>query len=319
MDSQTEQLVKQLDKSSSKQERLKVLLDLVTIYKEQDYLQGWKTANEAVSLAKALDDEPSLANAYQSLATCAWKLADYTMGLEHFVDALEVYSRIGDKYGVAKCYCGMGIINGSLEEYKTALEYFEIALENSLAAKRFELSATLKGNIGHVYFNFGQYQKALGFFKEALAQSEESGYNGVAANMLAGIAGVHVYLGDYAKGLKMVRRAYELHKKVNRDHGTAVSIMNIGITLHKMGKLEEAEYELRKALEFSRSINLKTIEQQVISELVSLYTDLDNQEQAQIFMELHQEVMREEKKLSVQRKNEQLKQRAELVSIKTKG
>lgn len=319
MYSQTEQLVKQLDEVGSKSERLKVLLELVSVYTEQNYLEGWKTASEAVSLAKVLDDEPSLANAYQGLATCAWKLADYTMGLEYFVDALDVYTRIDDKYGIAKCYCGMGIINGSLEEYKTALEYFEIALENSEAANRFQLSATLKGNIGHVYFNFGQYQKALGCFEEALAQSEESGYNGVTANMLGGIAGVHVYLGDYAKGLKMVRRAYELHNRVNHDHGTAVSMMNIGITLHKMGKLEEAESELLKALEYSRSINLKAIEQQVVGELVSLYADLDNAAQAQVFKDLHQEGMREEKKLSVQRKNEQLKQRTELLALKRKG
>ena len=229
---------------------------------------------------------------------------------------MEIYTSLNDLHGVAKCYCGMGIICGSMEEYQAALEYFSNGLENSKAAKRLELSATLTGNIGHVYFNFGQYQKAMDFFHEALSFYDKLNLERGAANMYGGIAGVHVYLGEFQLGLEMVQKAHDLHKKLGDDHGTAVSLMNLGIAQHKMGNLGEAETSLHKALDFCRSISLKSLEQQVIERLILLYQDLSNANQIQVYKDLFAEGMREEKRKSVIRKNEELKQRAKLQAMK---
>ncbi|MGB0916535.1 MAG: tetratricopeptide repeat protein [Flavobacteriales bacterium] len=316
MSATAKQLEQTLEKLESKSERLKVMLDLVMLYGNDNFLEGCKLANEAIAIAQDLKDDENLAKAYEGFAACAWKLAEYTLSLEYYANGLEIFAKTGDKFGIARCYCGMGIICGSTEQYQTALDYFEAGLENAQADNQVEFSATILGNIGHVYFNFGQYQKAREFFEKALAHYQELNVIEGAANMLGGIAGVHVYMGEYFLGLEMVRKALKLNKQVKSKHGVVISLMNIGITLGKMGRLQEAEASLLEGLEFCKSINLKSNEQPLVAELIKLYGLMGNQEQQQFYNNLYEEGRREEETASVKRKNEQLKQRSELQLLK---
>ncbi|MGB0369219.1 MAG: hypothetical protein ACPGD8_07420, partial [Flavobacteriales bacterium] len=93
-------------------------------------------------------------------------------------------------------------------------------------------------------------------------------------------------------------------------------MMNIGITLTKMGRLKEAEAGLLKALDYCRDIGLKSNEQPIVVELIKLYGVIGNHEQQEVFKSLYAEGMQEEKVASVKRKNEQLKQRSELQLLK---
>jgi hypothetical protein len=94
--------------------------------------------------------------------------------------------------------------------------------------------------------------------------------------------------------------------------------MNLGITQHKMGRLEEAETSLHKALDLCRLVNLRNIEQQLIENLIALYQDLKNESQIQVYKDLYSEGMREEKKQSLIRKNDYLRQRMELQAVKSR-
>ncbi len=299
-------------KAQSKKEKLAAILELADYYSGHEYVKGWKAATEALELATKLDDSLSKAKAYEALANSSWKLAEYTLSLEHYANGLEIYRTANNEHGVARCFCGMGIICGTLEEYSTALEYFQEALVHSKKADRPELAASITGNIGHVYFNFGQYQKAMDYFKEGLEYFDDPDNSQGAANMISGMAGVHVYLGEYERGLKVIKRALDIHTRTNHERGIAVSRMNLGIAYLRMGNTAWAEKELLEALEYVRSINLKMTEHDILSHLVELYTELGKPRKVEMYQELYDEGMKEEKRLSVLRKNEQVKQRAQI-------
>lgn len=289
--------------------RLEILLQMIRVLKDDDFVEGWKCANDALELSKKLNDRGANASAHEGFANILWKLAEYSQSIEYFEQALDKYLGLGDLYGVARCYCGMGIISGTMEQYRTALEYFEEGLSAARRAGKHHLAATITGNIGHIYFNLGRYQDAMDCFNHGLDFYSEIGESQGTANMLGGMAGVHVFQGEFTKGLELVRRALVLHKQVKHKRGIAVSMMNIGIALQKMGKLEQARTELKSALNYARSIGLKMSEYEILKHLSQVCSELGDEEASAQYLRLYMDGQREENQQNVKRKNEQFRQR----------
>lgn len=289
--------------------RLEILLQMVRVLKDDDFVEGWKCANEALELSRKLNDRSATASALEGFANILWKLAEYSQSIEYFEQALDKYLGLGELYGVARCYCGMGIISGTMEQYRTALEYFEEGLSAARRAGKHHLAATITGNIGHIYFNLGRYQDAMDCFNHGLDFYNEVGESQGTANMLGGMAGVYVFQGEFTKGLELVRRALVLHKQVKHKRGIAVSMMNIGIALQKMGKLEQARTELKSALNYARSIGLKMSEYEILKHLSQVCSELGDEEASAQYLRLYMDGQKEENQQNVKRKNEQFRQR----------
>ncbi|TNF25062.1 MAG: tetratricopeptide repeat protein [Bacteroidetes bacterium] len=309
MSTEIDRLERELEHADGDEKRLELLLDLVYQLKDEEFVEGWKRANEALDIAERLNDRAACARALEGLANILWKLAEFSQSISQFERALDKYLGMGDLYGVARCYCGMGIISGSMEEYRTSLEYFEEGLSAARRAGRAHLSATITGNIGHVYFNLGRYHDAMECFQHGLNFYTETNDAQGTANMLGGMAGIHVFQGEYGKGLELVRRALVLHKQEKHKRGIAVSLMNIGLALQKMGKLQQARTELKSALNYARSIGLKMSEYETLKHLSQVCSELGFEEEASQYLRLYMDGQKEENKENVKRKNEQFRQR----------
>ncbi|MBL4587526.1 MAG: tetratricopeptide repeat protein [Flavobacteriales bacterium] len=293
-------------------ERLNTLLQILEAVDGMDLPRSEMLANKAIGLATQLNAPASLAKAHGHAAAALWKLAEYAQSMEHYDKALDKYLALGDMHGVAKCYIGKGIICGSLDEYRTSLEYFEHGLVASKKAARPLLSATIVGNIGNVYFQIGRYKDALDCFERGLEFYNEKEHPDEVAHMLGGMAGVYVYQGDLNKGLEYVKRTLSLHRKGVRPHGEAVALLNLGMTLRKMGRKEKAKLQLLEALAFTRSSKLKSVEFDIHQNLSQVYTELGRADESSKHLNLYLEMEKEEKQAALKRKTEQDRQRLNL-------
>ena len=298
-----------LEQSSNDVERLTALLDLGDVLVNTDFVEGWKLSSEAIELATKINNREGLAHAHEINGNSLWKLAEFTTAMENLEIALDKYLGLGDLYGVSRCYCGLGVIAGSLEQYAPALDYFEEGLSAARRADRPQMAATLTGNIGHVYFKTGRYKEAMECFQHGLEFYKEVGNHHGSGNMLSGMAGIKVYLGDYDEGIELTRRALALHKKAKHQRGIGVTMMNLGIALHKKGKLDAAKTELKSALNYARSIDLKMTEHDILKNLSELCSDMGLEDEASEYLRAYIDSQQEEKKLSVARKAEQFRQR----------
>lgn len=298
-----------LEETRDDAEKLEILLKMILLLKDEDLVEGWRCASDALSLAEKLGDRNGVAHALEGLANILWKLAEFSQSISSFEQALDKYLSMGDLYGVARCYCGMGIISGSMEQYRTSLEYFEEGLSAARRSDNRHLAATITGNIGHVYFNLGRYNDAMECFQHGLDFYTEVGEAQGTANMLGGMAGIYVFQGEYSKGLELVRRALVLHKQEKHKRGIAISLMNIGIALQKMGKLENARTELKSALNYSRSIGFKMSEYEVLKHLSQVCSELGEDEASNEYLRLYMDGQKEENQENVKRKNDQFRQR----------
>lgn len=298
-----------LRESEGDEQRLEALLEVLTTYKNKDFVEGWKVGTEALELAVKTENREGVARAHEGLATLLWKLAEYTASIEHFEQALDQYLGLGNLYAVARCYSGMGIIFGTLEEYRTAIDYFEEGLSAARRSERYHFAATITGNIGHVNFLYGKYDDSLACFKHSLEVYEELEDTEGTANIYGGMAGIYVYRGEYDQGLELVKKALALHERTGHSHGIAICMMNIGNALHKMGRLEQAKTQYERALSYVKSISLKTCEFDIVKNLSSVCSDLGHEEESAEYLRLYMDGKKEEKKLSVKQKSYQFKQR----------
>jgi tetratricopeptide (TPR) repeat protein len=298
-----------LEQSGTDAERLTALLELGDILVNTDFVEGWKLSSEAIDLATKLKDRQALAHAHEINGNSLWKLAEFTAAMENLEIALDKYLGLGDLFGVSRCYCGLGVIVGSMEHYTTALDYFEEGLSAARRADRPQMAATITGNIGHVYFQIGRYKEAMECFQHGLEFYKGVSNHHGSGNMLSGMAGIKVYLGEYDEGIELTRRALALHKKAKHQRGIGVTMMNLGIALHKKGKLETAKTELKSALNYARSIDLKMTEHDILKNLSELCSDMGHEDEANEYLRAYIDSQKEEKKQSVARKAEQFRQR----------
>lgn len=296
-------------------ERLNLLLELADLNENDDYAEGWRLGAEALDLARKLESKAGMAKAQEEMGNCLWKLGEFSDAQINYENALDDYLILGDLHGVARCYCGMGIIAGSLENYRDALECFEDGLSAANRADQEKLSATLTGNIGHVYFNLGNYDQAMRCFEHSYSYYTEVNDAHGAGNMLGGMAGIHVYQGEFEKGMEVQRRALLRHKQAKHPRGIATGLMNVGIVFLRMGQLEKAKKEFVAALNYSRSIHLKTIEMSTLKLLSEVCSELGDEEAAHAYMTryLEEEKDRKQKEVEEGKRKSRMRQRVLLM------
>ena len=291
-----EELVERLKESKEPEDRLKVLLDLSERYQDENPNKAWEYSIMAYEMAEATTDKRFLAQASELIAKSLWRLSEYSDGIIRFQESLDHYLAISDFYGVARCYCGMGIISGEIEEYDVSLEYFELGLNAAKRAGKEVLSATLSGNIGHTLLQLGEQDKAIQQFEFALNYFEEVNDLQGVANMFGGIAGVKVSLGEYETALSMLSNAHTICLKLNNMRGVANTLLNMGIVLQKMGHHDYAQHKLQQALKHATAVNLKTLQQQIITNLIEVCNKLGETSLADEYFQLYEQYAFEERK-----------------------
>lgn len=299
------ELEKQLKLASSDKEKLDLLIALASHHKDDDFIDGWRYGQEALELASSLRAKESECRAHEVIAGCLWKLADYSKAMEHYETALDGFLGLADYYRMSKCYCGIGIIHGINENHQKAIENFDEGLACAKKANKAEMAATITGNIGHIYFKMGRYDDAMGCYEYSLNHHKNDGSEEGVANMLSGMAGIHVFKGEYDKGLELERRAVEICRAADYQRGIAVGFMNIGEALRRMNKLEDAKDSLKKALNYSRSINLTMLEADVLKKLSEVCGELGEDEEASTYLKRYIATEQEEKKEALKRRTEQ--------------
>ena len=293
--------------NASDAEKLEVLVQLVELLKEENFVKACEHANQAIELAEKLGDVRSNACARKGLGSSLWKMLEYEESILQFQAALDMYLVLSDHCGMAQCYSGMGVISGILEQNDTALAYFEQALSSAQLGKHLLLSAIITGNIGGVYFKLSEFENAMQCFQHAHDYFLEIGNIRGIADMLDGMAGIYVHRGQYNEGIEILRKCLALRQEERHKRGIAVAMLNIGIANKQSGKPKQAKFELETALSYMRSINLKIYEQELFQQLMDVCLELGETESFRTYLQDYERAQYEELKQKGQQRNSMFK------------
>lgn len=197
----------------SDREVIRGLLELARSRRRNAPLETIEFAQRALEMARSIDSEPFIANAYTWIGIGYNELGDYDKAMEHFFLSLE--------------------INEQLQR--------QDALANDLS------------NLGVVHLNLGESDKALEFQTRALEIRRQEGDPHALASSYAKLATAYLDDGEPTRALEYSRLSLELYQSLDDELHQGLMLHNIGYILRRSGQAEEAMEHLKQAMEKRRA------------------------------------------------------------------
>ncbi|MCE7988107.1 MAG: hypothetical protein DYG89_43635 [Caldilinea sp. CFX5] len=221
--------------------RIKALRGAVSLALDQsDFAQGRQWGEEGLALARQLDDQVGIANAFNGLGRTALYQGDFPQAHAYFAESLAYWQRLGDDEGLARALNNLASAAGAFAKYDEALHYYEqgLALFKKLGDQ--VRAAYTLGNMGLL----AQYQKN---YSQATTLHQQSLELHQALNDRWGIGHAYLGLGHCAfhqHELAQARTFYKASLTIQQELGDRYEAANV---IHALAYVDLAEDKLAQA------------------------------------------------------------------------
>ncbi|NAS13507.1 tetratricopeptide repeat protein [Poritiphilus flavus] len=171
--------------------------------------------NKALELSEKLQYKPGMAKAKRVLGVAYWTQGKAKLALENLYSSQEIYTQIGDQEGYA----------------------------NALM------------NTGMVYADISDYEKSLSIYDQSIQKFTELGLKARIATTFTKIGDVLLMQGSYDEAKDYLTNALNMHSDNNYVYGMGEAHNKLAIVLLERGELEQADYHLKKAVEYGSKVN----------------------------------------------------------------
>ena len=208
----------------------------------------YDTAQEALALARRVDDPYWIAMASASMNYALQRRGDLAGALRFVEDALALYIQIGHRRLEGAAYAEIGVLQARLGDGDRAIQSMQrgLAIEralNDLPAIRGTLN-----NLGITYKNLGDLEKSLASYEEALPLFRDSGDTRTEILLLNNLGNVLRLLDEPRRALDTHLRALDLSRTLGAAEDEARALNTIGLTYYAMGEFDRALEYHRQSL-----------------------------------------------------------------------
>ena len=228
---------------------------------------------QAVSIAKAADDEIDEAKALNFIANSYLFTNQYRNALDYYKQALELNTDLATKMGGLG---NVGFIYNKMGDYPTALIFYDSSLkildESIRSSKKSERDDTLQMaglliTIGEIYLSMSEYERALANFDKARNIGLATRTKVVRLWALMGIAKTCQLRNEPAKAIENYQNALSVSKEIGQSSEESDILNRLGNVYLETG-------ELTKALPFAQNSRKIAEENDITAQLPQTYTTL---------------------------------------------
>jgi predicted ATPase/class 3 adenylate cyclase len=227
---------------------------------------GWTLETASEVIASETIEKGDVLELLASLAEKSLIVVDTTLPTERYrllestrEYGLEKLTEKGERIGLARkhaeCFAAMAREADDVSKNKPAhswLNMYEPEIDNFRAALDWALSAdndpisggTIAGNLGLLWWYGGRTGEGRRWTMSALSRIDEARAPAVAARLWLTSA----VLNDGLRKLEDGERARALYESLGDRRGTARARRCVGSGLHQLGRIDDAERELRRAM-----------------------------------------------------------------------
>jgi tetratricopeptide (TPR) repeat protein len=232
--------------------KAKLSFEIAFAHIEYNLDSGLRWSANTIELAKKHSDYK-----YHSLGLlvkghCTWRKGDYLKGLEAYNESLTIAEKNELKEEEARALIGVGTVYNYLGDYPQSLEFYRKAQAVAESSSNERILVGLYSNIAGIYNNLYDYEQALEYRKKALQSSTGVNQDRLPGS-LSNIGRLYADMGEYRKGLSYLFQSLKLSKTA-----TCLQLYileNIGYTYFKLGKLDSADFFLKKGIEGTKNCN----------------------------------------------------------------
>ena len=208
-------------------EKIDILNILAGNYWELSPNERIPFAQQMLGLADKLQDQSSIANAYNYLGIAYNQLDETQRSLDYFHEALDIFEEINDENGIARTFLNLSQVNVYLNNFDKALEYSQknLAINKKIADKK-GISKALNG-IGTIMAITEQYDAALDFLSQSLEIKNEIDDKMGISQIYNNIGNVYLALGEMNKVMEYRLKSLEIVRELDNKWEIALTTYNI--------------------------------------------------------------------------------------------
>ncbi len=243
--------------TASKQKKLSLLLELADEYSSIDPERSIDFADQAVSLARQLNDYEKEVQAYLSIGESYYLMRNYDHAHQYYQRAQETSERYDYQEGIVKALNNFVRSYYDQRAYDRATDYANQAIDLARAINsRKDESAALYylGNISKVKNDFEQ---ALAYYEQSLKIREEIEDQRNISQSLNAIGDIYSRWSDYNNAVSYFERALEINKSLGDNIGAAINYYNIANAYFFLSKYDFSLSNYQDALKIFEEIEHK--------------------------------------------------------------
>jgi tetratricopeptide (TPR) repeat protein len=201
---------------------------------------------EAHDLADSLGIAPAKVECLRRMGSALAVRGELDESVSRYQQAIDICRHLDDRRELAEIYGDLGDVlveQGKLDE---AVKVFKAAAER-LDHDNPLVFALAKRRLGAVYQEKGEYKRAEEFYSEADSLLDNLDDAGERAVLYTAWGSLSQERGRMRDALARFKQALAINESHRHQMGEAICRRHIGSALHDLGRLEEAESELRRA------------------------------------------------------------------------
>lgn len=204
---------------------------------------------KALEHYKKAKDLKGMARMYNNLGMTCLEEGDLDKALAMFRDGLDIHKDLTTDYGGGTIYSNIGRIQMIMGDFKEAEKNFKECLKECKAAAYMRSVHLAQRYLAEMYIHKRELVKARNWAEQALKGYKEITDSPRVGESLCTLAHVHHAEGDLKGALALAEQALPIAAKHRSIEVSSVAHRTIGSILRDMGKLDDAERNLRLAID----------------------------------------------------------------------
>lgn len=216
------------------------------------YEQADESAQAAIRVAHAIDDEETEATAHIEWGESLWRQGMHESSREKLALALEKAKAIKRPDIEAESMRHTGNTYLMVGEFEPALSYYRQAAGLCREIGDHTGEAAALYNTAAISTNLGRYAEAQTYYKRTLSLYRETGERHEEATVFVNLGEVARLSGDFGEALSCYQQSLRGFREAGNRGGEAIAMLDLGMCLGYLGDYEQAEDYCNRSLRIRR-------------------------------------------------------------------
>jgi len=242
-------------------------------------------AQQAIDLAKKLNNQESLAELYRMMGVIQYFNGKYDVALHHYMMAVKLYQSQKNIAGEASTYNEIGNVYRKHKRPEEALKFLSKAYhlsdmihDTSGMAKSLNLSGIVYEEKNELSTALENYRKALSLYM-LIQDSVGQSYS------YENIGGIYLMKNDFNQAEIYLIKSLKIREDKHLEQATAMSYHYLGELYQKKGNIPKSNTMFDAALSIGMTINYPDVIQMAYFSLAKNYKQMHNFPQAYAYFE----------------------------------
>lgn len=224
-----------------------------------DFNSSLKYDDLTLKAAMTSKDSLRIAVGYSNVGDSYFNLGKFDEAYYYFTNAYKVSNAIDKKFQMTIALYNVGKVFKELGQYDRALSHFKISEKLSKEIDDKEGEAYILDEYGDIFLRTSKYDSALLMLTKSLSVSRELDIDILEPKTLTKIARAHRKKHDFEKSIAYFDTANLLYQKSNNQYGIAEVHLGQGIMLIDQEKYAEGLEKVEESLAVAKILNARTL------------------------------------------------------------